>query len=152
MKGVIRNFVDRYRINVVELEDEIEFTRILDETKPCMLYFVDVDYPDALWSKVICRFVEIYFHGEAELVLAYDLSDANHEVQIQKVLSMLETLPDSDAVINIFGYAGKEECLIRQMDYYITNRTEKTLERTMCAWRNNVKVLVAVDDPIFDLF
>lgn len=151
MKGDIWNFVDKYRLNEVESEGEIDFTRILDETKPCMLYFVDVDYPDALWSKVICEFVEKFFHGEAELVLAYDLSDANHEVQIQKVLSMLETLPDSDAVINIFGYAGKEEWLIRQMDYYITNRTEKTLERTMCAWRNNVKVLAAVDDPIFDL-
>lgn len=150
MKGNIRNFVEQYRIKE-EAERTIEFTRILDGSKPCILYFLDVDYPDALWKKVICEFVEKYAHGEAELVLAYNLLDTNHEAQIQKLLKALETFPESEAVINIYGYVNEEESLISQMDYYITNRTEKTLQRTMCAWRNGVKVLAAVDAPIFDL-
>lgn len=150
MKGNIRNFVEQYRIKE-EAERTIEFTRILDGSKPCILYFLDVDYPDALWKKVICEFVEKYAHGEAELVLAYNLLDTNHEAQIQKLLKALETFPESEAVINIYGYVNEEESLISRMDYYITNRTEKTLQRTMCAWRNGVKVLAAVDAPIFDL-
>ena len=52
MKGNIRNFVEQYRIKE-EAERTIEFTRILDGSKPCILYFLDVDYPDALWKKVI---------------------------------------------------------------------------------------------------
>lgn len=150
MKGNIRNFVEQYRIKE-EAERTIEFRRILDETKPCILYFLDIDYPDSLWKKVICEFVENYADGEGELVLAYNLLDTNHEAQIQKLLKALETFPESEAVINIYGYVDEEESLISRMDYYITNRTEKTLQRTMCAWRNNVKVLAAVDAPIFDL-
>ena len=151
LKGEIRNFVEKYHIDESTQEDDVEFTRILDGSKPCMLYFLDVDYPDALWKKVICEFVEKYAHGEAELVLAYDLSDIDCERKISKVFAMLQELPDADAVINIYGYAGKEDNLICKMDYFITNRTEKTVNRTMCAWRNGVKVLAAVDAPIFDL-
>ncbi|MGN1205980.1 MAG: CatB-related O-acetyltransferase [Eubacterium sp.] len=149
MKGDIRKFVDKYYGNVEEPEEEIRFSRILDDSKPCMLFFLDVNYPDALWKKVIGEFVQTYSHGDAELVLAYDVSKENADTQIQEVLTMLEALPDSDAVINILGYAGEEDRLIRQMNYYITNRTERTLERTACAWRNDVKLLSGVDAPIF---
>lgn len=113
------------------------------------LFFVDIDEPYAIYQKVIRQFAQTYCHYDAELVLYMDGKQEEAEKNMALLVAELKQYEEYDVYIQIFSSEVEETSLIREMDYYITNRSVKNVGRMCKAELFGVTCLSGVDSEIF---
>ncbi len=132
--------------------NEIEITRL----KNTYLFFADFNEPYCLWDKVLTEFIDTFYLYEQNLLILYideDFSKKNSS-RIDEVNTYIDKLlMNRNAQCSIavcIDNKENEEAIFEFCNYYITNRSIKTIRHSCYADDNNVSIISGVDIPIFD--
>lgn len=123
--------------------------RLMNQSGKLFLFFVDMNEPYAIYKKVIKQFVQTYHHYDAELLLYLNVDEENAEKNMDTLLRELKQYEEYDSYIQIYSNAIEESSLLREVDYYITNRSLKNVSRMCKAQLFGVTCLSGVDSEIF---
>lgn len=152
MQGEIKDFADKYDCNAgrYERKKKLIVNRIVEEV-PLMVHFMDFEDEYPVYTNVITNFIKTYYNMDAELLLCYDNRNINEQMQMKRMIEILQRYEHVNAAINIFGFSSDEEQekIISEADVYITNRDCRTMKCVEYADWYQVEVVSGVDIPLF---
>lgn len=129
-----------YNINRASKEEEANL----------FLFFVDYEETISIVEKVIAKFVLAYHNFDGELILYLPENKTNYSEQLDKLFNFLNQFEKFNSYISICSEpAVKEESLISQVDFYITNHASQNVARMSTAHKHGVKCLSGVDTKVF---
>ncbi len=132
---------------------EIELNKISKSTLEENLYYYyvpDFEQVSPTYEDVICSFIEKYQDTNRELIL-YIKQDEHLDIKLNMLNAIFEKYKDKNVYINLYiGKIEDERSVIKQVDYYITNREIDNIKRMEYAFYYGVSILSSVDVPIFD--
>lgn len=147
----IEEFVEKYYPEAMEIEEKAE-----KEENPVAKmgtgkkYLLVPDFYDKypLYPKIIREFCENFNGSETQLVIY--LQEKCEAVGYEKIMKCLESLKDYTVCVQIIaGSSCKIESVIRNVDYYITDRGMHTIEYVEMAEKYHIHVISGVDIPVF---
>ncbi len=114
------------------------------------VFYLDMSERFSLWEKVVDEFVKKFQGTDNELLLYFsplELSDMSYS---EKLLEKLEIYNDYDCYINIYSEIMEDDTiLLKDADYYITNRLPGNIKRMCAAEQFGVTCISGVDSKIF---
>lgn len=153
MQGEVKLFAEKYDCSPVKYvkKNDCIVNRIGKEDISLMVYFMDFDDDYPVYTNVITSFMKTYHNMDAELLLCYDARSRNTEMQMKRMIEILQQYENVNALINVYGFVSEdeEEKIISESDIFITNRDNATLKRVEYADWYQVEVLSGVDIPMF---
>lgn len=147
MRGEVKEFANYF----YKMDENRKYEPIkrLTEGKS-FLYYLDINEPYPIWKKVIKQFVQSLSGTESELILYMSPSENDFDLKAKMVLDELNIYQEYDSYVNICtDYMEDDSDLLRNVDYYITNRHERNIYRMCKAKLYGVKCLTGVDSHIF---
>ena len=128
------------------------FIKAAEYEHPIILYFLDMNVNYPCYPYVISEYVKAFPNGEAELVLAYREQESDSEI-IQMLVRSIEQMGYPDALINLWAMNDEsdESKLLCEADYFITNRSERTVTRVTYADIYGITQLSGFERPIFPI-
>lgn len=132
--------------------DNVELNKIIKpDSKDNLYYYYVPDFQEICptYEYVICSFIEKYQNTNRELVF-YIEQDEYLEKKLKILDAIFEKYADKNAYINLYiGKVEDERGVMKQVDYYITNREKDNIKRMEYAFYYGVTVLSGVDVPLF---
>lgn len=147
-QGDINHFVDKFYTTA---EDKIQKLQSLmldvPRAEKQYLFFPDFDETFFIWKNVLLEFVKCFRHDETAGLLLF--LPKNKKERLDDITKLLM---DQDADCQIFVYFGdasEEKAIFQYADYYISNRTLRTVYHSCLADLFGLKMISGVDVPIF---
>ncbi len=149
--------VQKYLLNAEKEWNSVEKIDLKKIPKPDLnenlyyYYVPDFEQISPTYEYVICSFIEKYQNTNRELIL-YLKSDKNIEQKLEILDQIFLKYKDKNAYINLYigGEVVDERAILKQVDFYITNRDIDNIKRMEYAMYYGVNVLSGVGVPIFE--
>lgn len=134
--------------------EEVELKKIpKPDLKENLYYYYVPDFEEIspTYEYVICSFIEKYQDTNRELIL-YLKQDRTIDKKMEILNSIFERYSDKNAYINLYigGKTVDERGILKQVDFYITNRQVDNIKRMEYAMYYGVTILPGVGFPIFE--
>ncbi len=118
------------------------------------LFFLDLTDSFPLYNRIITEFVKKFKHSPEHLLILYldEIYSTNLEFieLLNNSINNLILSENSLCSINIcIDSAENERAIFKNVDYFITNRSLKTILYSEYAYDNNVSIISGVDMPVF---
>lgn len=149
MCGEAEAFAKKYGNAAVMYDKMLGQIPTVCSDKQIFLSFLDSDDPYPCYMNVILQFCKCFSHGEAELILCYDITDEVQVRTIEAIQMYCEKLPDGPIFSTCGISKGEDELFISQSDLLIMSRDINNIERFSYAQKYNVPCCFGGDDPIF---
>ena len=115
------------------------------------LFYLDMNDFFPVYKKVIKQFADKYHDTDAELLLYLNPYENNLGELEEKLLNYLSEFEDVNCYVNIISdELVDDRILLNNVDYYISDKSDRTVCRTEYAYRVGVKKLSGVDGSIFN--
>ncbi|WP_310550748.1 CatB-related O-acetyltransferase [Paenibacillus glufosinatiresistens] len=119
------------------------------------VFFGDFAEPFSLWQRIIKEFVHTFRTDQERMLII--LVEEQFAAASPQILSLLATYIDkliqmekaTCSVQTCLCPEEQERAVFRKADYWITNRTKKTILHSEYAYENGVKMISGVDCPVF---
>lgn len=142
-----RDFADHF----YNLTDEQAVRNIkIDKLPVQFLYFPDFEMDKfGTWKRVITEFCNTFYNREEYGLIVFINNDKKTEEHYNKIITEIEDI-ESECSIYIFAGDDEEEReIFSYVDFYITNRSAKTVYHSCLADKSKVNIISGVDIPIF---
>lgn len=148
MRGNVEEFANHF-YKSDERTDVTPIKRITDGR--AFVYYIDMEEPYSLWRKVIKQFAENFDETKNELILYLSPEEESYEEKGKKLLEELSKYEEYNIYVNICTEKMEDDAdLLRNADFYITNRHAKNIYRMCKAKLYGAKCLTGVDSHIFN--
>lgn len=152
MQGEVADFAKKYDAPLFLYPRKSNaYVKRLEKDAPLFVYFMDFEDAYSVFTgNLLPAFLKKYPGGGGELLLCYDIHNAEEIDRMESILRILKTAKATKALIHMCGIEkADEEKVISEADFLITNRDMRTLDRVALADRYKVPVLSGVDIPLF---
>ncbi len=153
--GDIDSFCDKFYPESIINNDSIKGIQI-EKKEHTYLYILDLYDQFPLYEHIIIEFVKNFSHSpEHQLILFLDKSHVLNSELLEILSNSINNLMESEnSLCNIHMFVESEEyekALFNTVDYFITNRSLKTILYSEYAYDNNVTIISGVDMPVFNI-
>ena len=141
----VKLFVSKYLDEAEKMEDMPEIER---HGRKIVLFIPDIQEPYPLYPKVFEQYFE-KDRTEEELLIYIPREDSDKD-SLQIIKDLLKQYESCDSYVTLqTGVDLDERLLFQWADYFVTTRSQKTIERTCLADLYGTKILYGTDEPIF---